>query len=606
MYRLPVLPFNQRSLFQKIDFYMYSARVEQNWGELSKALELSYKLDILGNSNDTSIIVLGWTTNFKKINRKVKEYSKPFVIKSMSISRKFRPDVYKEKSLLSGFSGFEIRFVFRDGINQRNSNVLQEVQKFLDALKLDFTSSRKYGIFPTELHIDSIIKEFIYLKKNDFSWFGYLIHSPFQAIYLMEISNAKDIAKEIQKKLQDLNLISLFHNPVTQNFVLNKLALISNTFSISNDFDVNQIEYINLEKVSNFENKSQKIQGRKITRKIIEFVKTDQNFEILTSFNTLDNVKIRSDGRVLRSRCLIQYDKSDDPKLDFVAGRWTHEIGSVSNFNNVVIKKYEQTQNYRAAIHLISRADENWFHWLIENLPRLLLVPKNLPDNVPILVSDRLSSRSLETLSLLTNRSLIKVASGTQIEIDTLYLPGPVIYHPDSSEIDWEKRSIVNVDLILQLRNLVFDKLNVQPKMEQNYFLVRNSQHRRLLNQTKISKILESKFNFKTIDPSTLDFIEQVKLFSTAKLIVFAGGAAMANLIFVPNNSKVIVLTSKELHDFIMPAILGSIANAQVFSILGKSSLQKNDYKSAQDKFHADFKIDMRSILRLLRRINKY
>lgn len=606
MYRLPVLPFNQRSLFQKIDFYMYSARVEQNWGELSKALELSYKLDILGNSNDTSIIVLGWTTNFKKINRKVKEYSKPFVIKSMSISRKFRPDVYKEKSLLSGFSGFEIRFVFRDGINQRNSNVLQEVQKFLDALKLDFTSSKKYGIFPTELHIDSISNESIYLKKNDFSWFGYLIHSPFQAIYLLEISNAKDIAKELQKQLKDVNLIALFHNPVTQNFVLNKLALISNTFSISNDFDVNQIEYINLEKVSNLENKSQKILGRKITRKIIEFVKTDQNFEILTSFNTLDNVKIRSDGRVLRSRCLIQYDKSDDPKLDFVAGRWTHEIGSVSNFNNVVIKKYEQTQNYRAAIHLISRADENWFHWLIENLPRLLLVPKNLPDNVPILVSDRLSSRSLETLSLLTNRSLIKVASGTQIEIDTLYLPGPVIYHPDSSEIDWEKRSIVNVDLILQLRNLVFDKLNIQPKMEQNYFFVRNSQHRRLLNQTKISKILENRFNFKAIDPSTLDFIEQVKLFSTAKLIVFAGGAAMANLIFVPNNSKVIVLTSKELHDFIMPAILGSIANAQVFSILGKSSLQKNDYKSAQDKFHADFKIGMRSILRLLRRINKY
>jgi capsular polysaccharide biosynthesis protein len=51
-----------------------------------------------------------------------------------------------------------------------------------------------------------------------------------------------------------------------------------------------------------------------------------------------------------------------------------------------------------------------------------------------------------------------------------------------------------------------------------------------------------SPFGFETIDPGTLAFDQQVRMFSEAELVVGAHGAALANLVFCPEGAAIIEL----------------------------------------------------------------
>ena len=67
--------------------------------------------------------------------------------------------------------------------------------------------------------------------------------------------------------------------------------------------------------------------------------------------------------------------------------------------------------------------------------------------------------------------------------------------------------------------------------------------HRRLLNEDTLIAALESR-GFKTIEPETLSFADQVRAFRSAKLIVGLGGAAMFGTIFCPPDTRIVSIES--------------------------------------------------------------
>jgi capsular polysaccharide biosynthesis protein len=70
-----------------------------------------------------------------------------------------------------------------------------------------------------------------------------------------------------------------------------------------------------------------------------------------------------------------------------------------------------------------------------------------------------------------------------------------------------------------------------------------NTISRKVLNESDLIKILQ-KYNYDIIDCATLSIEEQIKQFSEAKNIIIPNGAAITNLLFVPDAINVIEIRS--------------------------------------------------------------
>ena len=70
-----------------------------------------------------------------------------------------------------------------------------------------------------------------------------------------------------------------------------------------------------------------------------------------------------------------------------------------------------------------------------------------------------------------------------------------------------------------------------------------NKISRKVLNESDLIKILQ-KYNYDIIDCATLSIEEQIKQFSEAKNIIIPNGAAITNLLFVPDVINVIEIRS--------------------------------------------------------------
>jgi hypothetical protein len=81
------------------------------------------------------------------------------------------------------------------------------------------------------------------------------------------------------------------------------------------------------------------------------------------------------------------------------------------------------------------------------------------------------------------------------------------------------------------------DRLNI-------YVSRQNSNSRNLINEADIIEYLKTK-NFRIIDTNNMDIQEQIKIFSSAGVVVGPTCSALTNLIFCPQDTKVIELKPK-------------------------------------------------------------
>lgn len=92
-----------------------------------------------------------------------------------------------------------------------------------------------------------------------------------------------------------------------------------------------------------------------------------------------------------------------------------------------------------------------------------------------------------------------------------------------------------------------------------------NTSKREYVQDADLSELLKD-LGFITLNPATLPFEEQVRIFSTADIVVSAHGSALANLIFAPRGCKVVDI----LHD--------SWANAGGYFTTNLTNLFEQEY----------------------------
>ena len=188
--------------------------------------------------------------------------------------------------------------------------------------------------------------------------------------------------------------------------------------------------------------------------------------------------------------------------------------------------------------------DENWYHFLIDTLPRLSFF-EGVSMDVPLLIRADIPNTTKEFLARITKRKIVELAPSTRVKVAKLYVcPGrsSVFDSKPPKHESWIKFS---PEVLIQMRDRIMDGLSnsTSPFILSSVLLSRKSSTRNLLNYKSIEK-LAFKLHVPVYELDEDFFRNQVHIFAGAKHVISPGGAVLANIIFMKPGSKVTVLRS--------------------------------------------------------------
>ena len=241
----------------------------------------------------------------------------------------------------------------------------------------------------------------------------------------------------------------------------------------------------------------------------------------------------------------------------------------------------------------------NWYHYLIEILPKTLLLEET--NFKTILISDDISNYPTmkQALEALINEKhyTIKLLNRKQnFKVKKLFFINEI------NKIEFNKldSNIKNLDTgyhrenyLYNLRNKLINKyIEDNKSQEKKIFLWRENTHRIAQNQNDVLQYLEKK-GFKKIDPAKLNLKQQIEIFNSADIIIGTTGAAWTNLIFCKKNAKAIIFSPYYFNDF------NAFSNlAQIFNI----DLTYSYYSGNKlDHSESNFRINLEEIKSILK-----
>ena len=186
---------------------------------------------------------------------------------------------------------------------------------------------------------------------------------------------------------------------------------------------------------------------------------------------------------------------------------------------------------------LASRGDQNYYHFLIDVLPRVGVLeqaPQIAPPERWYVPASTPVQRELLDMMAITAEHRIDSDEVPHIRAECLVVPGlPSVLK--------EKNPPWVVEF---LRARIMKGSTPRPSKDRHpLYVVRTAgtNNRAVVNQPAVIRRLEQR-GFEVIDPSTLSAAQQIEKFASASVIVSAHGAALANLVFASPGAAVIEL----------------------------------------------------------------
>jgi capsular polysaccharide biosynthesis protein len=183
---------------------------------------------------------------------------------------------------------------------------------------------------------------------------------------------------------------------------------------------------------------------------------------------------------------------------------------------------------------------DNYFHWLIEGLGRLLPIRNLLPPDVAVAVRNGSSARFIGELLALTDVDypIYELPPRHSVTFRELYVPPALVRSsarsaPRDRSVDFQLHPAA-VDAVRALRP-------APPRAATRLYVERSS--RKPANDGEVAETL-ARYDFETIRSEQLTVREQMKRFAAADVVVGAHGAGLANIVFSPTGTTVIELAS--------------------------------------------------------------
>ena len=249
------------------------------------------------------------------------------------------------------------------------------------------------------------------------------------------------------------------------------------------------------------------------------------------------------------------------------------------------------------AVSLLKDHSRNYYHWLLECLPRAILALRQ-PGwiDVPLLIDTDLPAQFIESLRLLSSASKhIAVPQGLRLPVQELYFPS--VMSPTHDYYGRAPRAedfLIAPEAIALLRESFLSHVpSTLNDMQQCIYIARSGgTHRSITNELKVISTLE-KMGFVIVYPGKLSFVEQIATFANAKIIVGPTGAGMANIVFAKPDCKIAILAAATCNaNYYLFAQLAQYAGQQIVYVGGKPSVPAD--------LHSHFLADVDALKRLI------
>jgi capsular polysaccharide biosynthesis protein len=168
---------------------------------------------------------------------------------------------------------------------------------------------------------------------------------------------------------------------------------------------------------------------------------------------------------------------------------------------------------------LLSQWSTNFFHWMLDTLPRLALLEPEVVADLPLIVPDAPGPVVLDSLARAgVSRDRLVYFDGTHYEVDELHFPSLVgrTGHLPGWAATWLRETLVGARPAGGRRRL--------------YVSRSDTTWRRVTNEDEVARALEAR-GFETILPGELSLAEQLEAFATAEAVVGPHGAGLVGLV---------------------------------------------------------------------------
>ena len=271
----------------------------------------------------------------------------------------------------------------------------------------------------------------------------------------------------------------------------------------------------------------------------------------ILSSDTVMNAQIWHQRFILTDNSWLLIDETCSPQLEFVAGHWQFLEQAKSFSGEVLLEKPSGGNqiNLEEALYLIGRADENWYHLLLDTLPRYLWF-ESLDKNIPVLVRGDLPKTSMDILSRLISRPLIFVQPNDIVFVTRLHFVAGRSTVFDSKPLAGQERVKFSPKNLNKTKNWFLENSHASTEIEfpRKILIKRTAKYRNLINSKKVIRELEER-GYDILECTEEFFLNQCKYFARADHVVAPGGAVLANMLFMEKGSTVTVIRSSRDSD---------------------------------------------------------
>lgn len=344
--------------------------------------------------------------------------------------------------------------------------------------------------------------------------------------------------------------------------------------------------------------------------KIIDFIfhpKASLSFDERLSadlpdvIDSIDNVEIINQTFIIKESKWFIIDETCDPKQRFVSGQWLF-YNKIRNRNCVFlsIPKTPKTLYFQEAIFLMGRVDENWYHFLLDTLPRYIFL-KELSNSIPLLVRKDIPSTTIEFISKITSRMVVQIDQDEIVQVKKLYFLAARSTSFDTESKLGLPRFQFSPNVIRKLKLFILTQFtkNDENKLQNKHYLIQNSAKRNLLNIKNISNFLDN-YGFKELKLNDDYFKNQISYFANTSILVAKGGAACANMIFLKPQSRMVILRGLRERKIKIWKLLAESSQVQLSEVFGLSTyfgLKENR------AIHSNFIIPVYKLKNMLKKI---
>jgi capsular polysaccharide biosynthesis protein/Flp pilus assembly protein TadD len=224
------------------------------------------------------------------------------------------------------------------------------------------------------------------------------------------------------------------------------------------------------------------------------------------------------------------------------------EILHWNSNGHAVLRTETPTDCLTEAILLGMGGNGNYYHWLIDFVPRLYTIRRHALRHgplakVPLLLSDRCPATIVDLLGYLgvEKRMLTVAPEGAPVAVDKLYVPSL-----PSLGLASLGRSIRHDNELLAPHIEKWSTAGVISDSPERVYISRiGAAQRRVVNEAEVCQLLR-KWGFTIITPDTSDIRQQIASLAKAKIFVSAHGAGLANMRFAPAGCQVIEFTYRD------------------------------------------------------------